>query len=75
MPRLTGLCSCGIFVYRLATSKETRKASSGRFYEVNKVSCVLKIGLLCHYRSANRSWLMNLCESVEDRFSGWVRCL
>ena len=23
--------SCGIFVYRLATSKETRKASSGRF--------------------------------------------
>ena len=23
--------SCGIFVHRLATSKETRKASSGRF--------------------------------------------
>ena len=38
--------SCGIFVHRLATSKETRKASSGRFQEVNKVSCVLKIGLL-----------------------------
>ena len=31
MPRLTGLSSCGIFVYRLATSQETRKASSGRF--------------------------------------------
>ena len=23
--------SCGIFVYRLATSKETRKTASGRF--------------------------------------------
>ena len=42
--------SCGILVYRLVTSIETRTVFYSTFvffYEVNKICCIFKIRLLC----------------------------
>ena len=70
--------SCGIFVYRVVTSKETRNVSSGRVLLSIKFTTadIPPFGgstVSCHDRSANGCWLMNLCGSVENTYSGWIR--